>query len=185
MTPRVQADDYDAIVYDLDGTLVDLDVDWAVAREDIAVVLRARDVAIDESMDLWTMLDAAEAAGFTQALEEKLGEHEREGAWNAGHLPLAAGLPHDVPVGVCSLNCEDACQIALERHGIERHVDAVVGRDSHERRKPDPAPLLAVLEELGVAPENALFVGDSENDAAAAEAAGVDFRWVEDCRREA
>lgn len=175
----VHTDGYEAIVYDLDGTLVDLRVDWDAARRDVFAVLRAREVEVTESMDLWDMLTAAEESGFTQAIEVKLGEHEREGAWDAGKLPLADELPHDVPVGICSLNCEDACRLALELHGIDGYVDAIVGRDSHDARKPDPEPLLAVIDELGAEPQSTLFVGDSESDATAAEQAGVDFQWVD------
>lgn len=176
----VQSDAYEAIVYDLDGTLVDLQVDWERARGDVASVLRARNVDVGDSMDLWEMLTAAEEAGFTQGVEVKLGEHEREGAWDARQLPLSRELPHDVPVGVCSLNCEDACRLALELNGLDGHVDAVVGRDSHDTRKPDPEPLLAVIDELGAEPATTLFVGDSDSDVTAAERAGVDFQWVHD-----
>jgi len=176
----VLTDGYGAIVYDLDGTLVELDVDWAAARRDVAGVLETRDLAVEESMGLWELLTLAEDAGFGQAVEVKLGDHEREGAWNARRLPLAGGLPHDVPVGVCSLNCEAACHQALELHGIDRHVAVLTGRDSHERRKPDPAPLLATIEALEAEPDETLFVGDSDRDEIAAERAGVDFRWASD-----
>ena len=180
----MQSEAYEAIVYDLDGTLVDLDVDWDDARRDVAVVLRARDVDFDGSVGLWDLLTVAEEAGFTQPVEAKLSEHECEGAWSAGHRPLADALPHDVPVGVCSLNCANACRIALERHGIDGHVDAIVGRDSHSERKPDPGPLLAAIEELGVEPSATLFVGDSESDAEAARRAGTDFQWAHERHEE-
>jgi len=44
--------------------------------------------------------------------------------------------------------------------------------------KPDPEPLLATLEDLGVEPANALFVGDSPRDKETAERAGVAFESV-------
>ena len=182
MTRPVSSEEYDTIVYDLDGTLVELAVDWEAARRDVANVLRARNLQIEDSMDLWNLLDVAATDGYSETVETKLAAHEREGAWSARRLPLADELPHDVPVGVCSLNCEDACRIALERHGLERHVDAIVGRDTEPARKPEPAPLLAVIEALDGSPADSLFVGDSETDAIAAERAGVDFRWVRERR---
>jgi len=48
----------------------------------------------------------------------------------------------------------------------------VFGGDSFERKKPDPLPLLKTCQALGVAPSQALMVGDSSNDAQAARAAG-------------
>ncbi|MFB6312252.1 MAG: HAD family hydrolase, partial [Salinirussus sp.] len=102
----------------------------------------------------------------------------------ATRLPLADELPQPVPVGVCSLNSEAACRIALEVHGLDVHIDAIVGRDSVETYKPDPAPLLAVIQALDADPQQTIFVGDSERDEQAAERAGVDFEWA-DARRDA
>lgn len=51
--------------------------------------------------------------------------------------------------------------------------DEVVGGDSAAAPKPDPAPVNLCLERLAVAPADTLFVGDSETDVRAAQAAGV------------
>ena len=172
---------HEAIVYDLDGTLVGLDVDWDAARSDAVAVLRARGVEETPEMDLWDALEAATAAdspGVRRRVDEAIAEHERSGARSAVRLPVADRLPHDVPVGVCSLNSEGACRIALELHGIDAHVDAVVGRDSVGAYKPDPAPLLETIGRLQVDPATTLFVGDSERDELTAERAGVDFSYV-------
>jgi phosphoglycolate phosphatase len=170
--------DYDAVVYDLDGTVVDLAVDWDAVREDVRALFDATDV--DPGEDLWSMLDRAPEAGLVEEVEAAIADHEHEGARRSERLPTADELPdHEVPVAVCSLNCERACSLALETHGLDPHVGAIVGRDSVDARKPDPEPLLAALEPLGVPPERALFVGDSERDAVAAERAGTAFRWVE------
>ncbi|WP_459191393.1 HAD family hydrolase [Halosimplex sp. J119] len=171
--------EYDAIVYDLDGTLVRLDVDWGAVADRCAAILSARghDPA---GADIWEMRELAAEHGLLDRVDEAIAEFEREGARSARRLALADALPHSVPVGVCSLNCEAACRIALELHGLDGHVDAVVGRDSHELVKPDPEPLLHAIESLGASPERTLFVGDSASDREAARAAGVDFQWVED-----
>ncbi|MFB6141668.1 MAG: HAD family hydrolase [Halosimplex sp.] len=171
--------EYDAIVYDLDGTLVDLDVDWGDVADRCAAILGAR--GHDPSgADIWEMRRLAEANGLLDRVDDAIAEFEREGARSARRLALADGLPHSVPVGVCSLNCEAACRIALELHGLDGHVDAVVGRDSHETVKPDPGPLVRAADLLGVPPERTLFVGDSMSDREAARAAGMDFEWAED-----
>jgi phosphoglycolate phosphatase len=172
-------DGYDAVVYDLDGTLVHLVVDWdAVARDAVA---RFDDHGVDATgHDLWAMLDLADREGLRDEIEAVIGEHEREGARVSTRLPLADRVSsHDVPVGVCSLNCEASVRLALETHDLDEWVDAVVGRDTVATRKPDPEPLLATLRGVGVAPERAVFVGDSPRDRTAAERAGVAYRSVE------
>jgi phosphoglycolate phosphatase len=179
--PPAVTDDYDALVYDLDGTLVRLDVDWDAVAGDAASALADR--GIDTAgRDLWDLLERAEADGHRPVVEGVIADHERAGARTSERLALAAELPVGVPTAVCSLNCETACHIALERHEIGRHVDAVVGRDTVEGHKPDPEPLLAAVDRLGADPGRALFVGDSERDEVAARAAGVEFQYVSDRR---
>jgi phosphoglycolate phosphatase len=174
------AGDYDAVVYDLDNTLVHLPVDWDRVERAVMDVLRERGVDPPEADDVWPVFDRAEETGHVDALEVVVAEYERAGARDAKLLPTADVLPHDVPVGVCSLNCEAACRIALERHGLDSYVETVIGRDSGPWKKPDPGPLLAALEPLGADPEDAVFVGDSESDEVCAANAGVAFTYVED-----
>lgn len=63
--------------------------------------------------------------------------------------------------------------------GWEGHFRAVVGGDSLPHRKPDPRGLLEVAAGLGVAPQAVVLVGDSRIDAETAAAAGTTFLWVE------
>ncbi len=171
--------DFDAIVYDLDGTLVRLAVNWnAVARE-AAAVLERRGVEAD-GIDLWEMLDVADERGARDDVEAVIGDYECDGARRSERLPLADEVPErTIPVGVCSLNCERACRIALDVHDIDDNVGCIVGRDTVATRKPDPEPLLTTLRGLDVSPERALFVGDSTRDELTAERGGVAFRYVD------
>jgi phosphoglycolate phosphatase len=176
VTPRT---DYGAVVYDLDGTLVRLAVDWdAAAREATALFSDAGVDAADA--DLWSLFEAAPDHGLAEELEAVLAAHERRGAERSTRLPLADRVAEWAgPVGVCSLNAEAPCRLALERHGLLDHVGTVVGRDSVPTHKPDPEPLLVTLDRLGVDPASALFVGDSERDAVTADRAGVAFEFVD------
>lgn len=61
----------------------------------------------------------------------------------------------------------------VERWGLSRHVALVTGPDTFGARKPAPQAILPVLARLGVAPADALLVGDMEVDAAAGAAVGM------------
>ncbi len=175
---------YDGVVYDLDGTLVRLAVDWTVVRADVAEVFR--DAGRDPSGTLWDLLERAETVGDERLLDrvtETIAGHEWAGASDSERLPTAddlLGVASERPVGVVSLNAESACRVALDRHDLADAVGVVVGRDSVPERKPDPRPLLVALDKLDVAPDRALFVGDSPRDRECARRAGVEFEGVGD-----
>ena len=170
--------EHNAVVYDLDGTLVGLAVDWSAVRRDVGARLREEGIPVDDE-SLWDLLDRSHSEGFADIVEPVIAEHECRGARAADRLPTAAELPRAVPVGVCSLNSEAACRLALQRYDLAAHVDTVVGRDTVDTYKPDPEPLLSAVRALSVTPDRALFVGDSERDRHTAERAGVSFRYVE------
>ena len=60
----------------------------------------------------------------------------------------------------------------LDKAGILRFFDAIVGGDDAHAKKPDPAPVIMAAQRLGVPVSRMLMVGDSINDAQAARAAG-------------
>lgn len=64
----------------------------------------------------------------------------------------------------------------LRRHGLDRRFAAVVVSGELGTAKPDPRPFAAALEQLGVAAERAVHVGDHANDVEGAAAAGLAFR---------
>ena len=162
---------HDAVVFDLDGTLVRLVVDWGAVADSVASTLRER--GIEPPEDLWGMVETADEHGASEAVEAVIAEYEREGARNSERLPAADTIPAR-PTAVCSLNCEDACRIAIAQHDIGG-ITAVVGRDTVATKKPDPEPLLEAIRRIDADPKTSLFVGDSPQDEQAAERAGVDY----------
>ena len=60
----------------------------------------------------------------------------------------------------------------LQKTGLLAYFKAVLGGDAVPRKKPDPMALLLACEQIGVNPANTVMVGDSSNDAEAARAAG-------------
>jgi len=61
----------------------------------------------------------------------------------------------------------------LEKLNVCRHFDIIFGSNSTKNRKPDPEPLIKVMDLLNVGPEETIMIGDGINDIIAALKANV------------
>lgn len=75
--------------------------------------------------------------------------------------------------GLCTNKPEAVTRQITDALDVTKYFGAIIGGDSTPGRKPDPLPLQACLELLGVNPAEAVMVGDSGADVGAARAAGV------------
>lgn len=84
----------------------------------------------------------------------------------------------DIRMAVCTNKPTPFSRKILEHLGIARHFDAIIGPDLAGARKPDPQHVPFTLEPTGVAPVDALFVGDMPVDVAAARNSGLDVAVI-------
>ena len=77
------------------------------------------------------------------------------------------------PMAICTNKPEGPTRSVLAHLGLTRYFPVIVGGDTLPQRKPDPAPLYETIRRLGH--DNVLFVGDSEVDAETAARAQVPF----------
>ncbi len=76
-------------------------------------------------------------------------------------------------LGVCTNKPQTPSERLLEAVGLAPWLDVVTGGDVLPVRKPDPRHLAATIEALGASPTEAVMVGDSSNDLAAARGLGI------------
>lgn len=180
-----------AVLFDLDGTLLDSAPDLAAAANAMLdeLGLPARDPAVIATyigkgiprLVERTLVGALEGAAdpdlFARALPIYERHYERESGRRSVAFPGvleglraldAAGLPLAVITNKAGRFTADL----LRRTGLEPFFDVVVCGDAVARRKPAPDPVLAACARLRVAPAEALMIGDSTNDVEAARAAG-------------
>ena len=76
-------------------------------------------------------------------------------------------------LGLVTAKRRATVELAFVRVPVRHYFETIVTSDDTEQHKPDPAPLLLALERLGAPASEAVYVGDSPFDVAAARAAGV------------
>lgn len=186
------ADTFDAVMLDLDGTMVDTLGDFVAA---LNAMLEERGLAPVAPRQIAPLIgkggehlvgSVLAACGIAPGqvdvlLPEALSSYRKHyDAVNGRHSEVfpgvaegLAGLREGGLKLACVTNKPTAASVALLRaKGLAGFFDVVAGGDQFARLKPDPLPLLATCRALGATPERSLMVGDSVNDALAARAAG-------------
>ena len=184
--------EFGAVLFDLDGTLLDTLPDLHVATN---AMLRemgcpplplsavrsyvGRGISNLVKRVLAGSLAAAEddSPVPAHALASFRQHYARENGRNAQIYPgalegLRALKAKGVPLGLITNKAEAFVLPLLELTGLADYFDVVVSGDSLPRQKPDPMPLVWACGRLGVHPGNTLFIGDSINDFLAGRAAG-------------
>lgn len=181
------------VIFDLDGTLIDS----VPLFTKIIAHMRARRGALPE-------VDVARArqlvsGGARAMVAGLLGGAARDGerdldefrknyaAWPTPADCLYPGVARTLAslatgghrLGICSNKPEALCAKIVRDLGLAALFSAVTGSIDGELPKPHPTSLLRTLARMDVAPPDACFVGDSEQDRAAAAAAGVRFVRVD------
>jgi pyrophosphatase PpaX len=174
---------YRAVVFDLDGTIVDSVELIIVSFQHAIREVLGREASREESIanvgrplrEQMVMLSPEHADELVAVYREfNHREHDRmltlyDGILNLLHALQVGG----VKLGLVTSKSRYTTQMAFDLTGIESYFDEAICADESPRNKPSPDPILLCLERLGVSPVDAAYVGDSPSDIQAAIAAGV------------
>lgn len=190
MSPRtIRPESIDAILFDMDGTLIETDdVDVSKWRQrfdrimpgdkDNHLAARRFVMALETPVNaVFSLLDLVGLdTPFIRLMITLQGSHTSP----ADSIPAIPGVEAVLPflaehyrIGVVSTRTQAESNLFLDALGLSEYVEVIAGRDTTWRIKPHPQPVLYAAGKLGVPPQRCLMVGDTTVDITAGRRAGA------------
>ncbi len=180
--------DIKAVIFDFDGTLAALNIDFSAMRERVFDLMRRSGIheeaireeylleIIDEVYKMLWEKNPSGAEIFYREAHAILHEVEMRAAEKGRLLPGAQrtlkGLrERGIKVGIITRNCEDAVREVFPK--IDDFCDIFVSRNSVEKVKPHPDHLTRAMDSLKISAEEAMMVGDHIIDIQAGKRVGM------------
>jgi N-acetyl-D-muramate 6-phosphate phosphatase len=176
-----------AVLFDLDGTLIDTAPDMAAALNSLLAEQDSPALSFDQVRPFVSHgANAMIRLGFPQVPEQEFNQL-RERFLNI----YRDNLVHDtclfpgmeqlltqleaaaIPWGIVTNKPTWLTEPLLEQLQLRQRMGSLVCGDTFPERKPHPRPMLHAASELGIKPQSCLYLGDAERDIVAARAAGM------------
>ena len=178
----------EAVVFDMDGVLVDSEPIWRAVERDVfgGLGIEVSDEDLFETMGVrvadvvarWhrrSPWDEPSREDVARSIVDRVAEAiEREGAFHQEAIPAidyVAGL--GLRLALASSSPMRLIRSVLSIGGLADRFEVILSAEDEERGKPDPAVYLSAARELGVPPERCLAVEDSINGVRSAKEAGM------------
>ena len=178
----------DAVLFDLDGTLIDTAPDMGGALNNLLAEENLEPLPLERIRPLVSQgglvltrlgFEGKVPEAQIEPLRQRFLHHYR--AILADHSRLFDGYDsildeiesRGMPWGIVTNKPEWLTLPLLEQLELVQRCAVVIGGDTLAERKPHPLPLLAAAERMGLACERCIYVGDDERDVIAGKAAGM------------
>lgn len=185
----------EAVVFDLDGTLIQSKIDYEKMRRRAVEILAEAGAAAGElvrSRRVWEIIMGGETMlkemGLSserrretvRQINEALNAIELEAIDEVKPMPYAHEALEELRrrglrIGVATRSCNAYAIRSLELTDLVRFIEVLLARDDVDHPKPDPRHLLQVVEAMGASLPAVVFVGDTTTDMKTAEEAGIAF----------
>ncbi len=181
----MRIDDTDALLFDLDGTLIDtVDLILRSYRHTVGVHgytplsdeewLKNLGIPLRMQFRHFTQEPDEIQAMISTYIEHNLEHHDALVLEYPGVRDAVASFSEaGYRLAVVTSKMHGSLERGLERGGYDGLFEVLIGADDVVNAKPHPEPVLMALDKLGVAAERAVFLGDSPFDMASGKAAGV------------
>ncbi|MDR2957723.1 MAG: HAD-IA family hydrolase [Coriobacteriales bacterium] len=174
---------YRALLFDLDGTVLDtrelILASYHYACDQVLgfrlpdePLLEMIGVPLPEQMYKLTPPKHAEAMVLAYREHNALAHNSLIEYFPGTHEALSALTSAGWPMVIVTSKRNDSALQGLKCFDLDKYFELIVGYNDTDRHKPEPDPLLFAANQLGVLPEECIYIGDSPYDMQAARAAG-------------
>jgi N-acetyl-D-muramate 6-phosphate phosphatase len=177
-----------AVLFDLDGTLIDSAPDLAGAGNDMRMARGLEPLPYERFRPMVgsgargmvgiALQVGPSDEGFAELRDEFLARYQQRmtqltQVFDAMHPVLAALQARGVPWGIVTNKAQRFTAPLVQALGLHVHAAVVISGDTTPHAKPHPAPLLEAARQMALLPQHCIYVGDDLRDIQAGRAAGM------------
>lgn len=180
------------IIFDLDGTIVNLTADWKILKD---ILVEKYEEIYKEQCEVkrvshcLTKIVEKDDENVLESFFEVIRNYERENIRDTTLIEETIffiknkelfGIEEQTKFAVLSLNTRNTIIQALDLADIRDKIEFIVGREDVRRWKPAPDGLLKIQRHYRVDKENVIFFGDLDNDILTGKNAGIQAYFIDD-----
>ena len=177
---------YKAIIYDLDGTVLN------TINMNMYPLIK---IIKEETGEDWTfeqvlkflpypgmkVMEELQVADKEKAYArwvKYVNEYEEGASLYPGFEEIFEAFDGSIIQAVASAKTTAQYQIDFVAKGLDKYMKTAVLANDTVKHKPDPEPLLECLKRLSLQPEDVIYIGDAHSDYLASKNAGLDFGYA-------
>jgi len=183
------------IVFDLDGTLIQSNIDYMGIRDEVREMLKELvppdefKIINDTPTTILNLVELVKEKDTLGGLYEKawqiVEKAERKGYETAKidedvYSTLNKLQLENFDIAIFTNNSRKLTDYAMQKFLLDQYTNVVITRDDVEEAKPNPEGLIKIMNYFNKSVEQTVFIGDSWLDAETAQVAGVDFIYFGD-----
>ena len=164
---EINSGKYGAVVFDFDGTIANLSVDWPGLNSQLRELAA---VDVETKLSINNLLNRLKSSPIVYKKALKL--IEKYELKNIDNIIINREIYQLIPkihkinirMAIFSNNMESTIDFFIKENKIKKYFDLIVGKRSVELFKPDPNGLKIIMDKFGLKNNQILFIGNDDND---------------------